>query len=443
MLKRKALKQMEEWLDLKTSRQALLVTGARQVGKTYLIREFGHAHYDHVAEVNLFENEEACQAIGTATSSQELFMRLSVYVSDVLVPGKTLVFIDEIQECLNVVTAIKFLLEREEYDFVLSGSMLGVELKCVRSFPVGYLSTIMMFPLDFEEFCWANKLPENVIAQARSAYFEKRPLDEFLHMRMIKLFHEYLMVGGMPAAVDAFVKTANLQQVRARQREIIEWYRNDIVKYAGKQSLIIKRIFDVLPSELNSQNKRFIAKSIEGKASIERYENDFIWLVDANVGLPSYSVTEPRAPLAISMSLRLFKLFLCDVGLLTCLCGMQTVRDIAAGRTDIMYGALYENVVAQEFTAHELPLYYFKNENIGEIDFVLPWKEDKVMPVEVKSGKTYKRHSALTKLLTIENYAIDEAIVLYEGNVQQKNNVLYLPVYFAAFLGEKPHTRKC
>lgn len=436
MLRRKALESMEEWLRLKTARQALLVTGARQVGKTYLIREFGRAHYDHVAEVNLFENEEARLAIGAATSSRELFMRLSAYVSEPLVPGKTLVFIDEVQECPNVITAIKFLLEREDFDYVLSGSMLGIELKCVRSFPVGYLSTIKMYPLDFEEFCWANRLPEAVVAEARSAYREKRAVDEFVNRRLTRLFHEYLLVGGMPAAVDAFVKSDNLQQVRARQEEIIEWYREDIAKYAGDRALIVKRIFDIIPGELNNQNKRFVAKSIEGKASIERYENDFLWLADANVGLPSYNVAEPRAPLAISASVRLFKLFLCDVGLLTCVCGMQTVRDMAAGRTDIMYGALYENAVAQEFAAHKLPLYYFKNESMGEIDFVLPWTGDRVMPIEVKSGKTYKRHSALTKLLKVENYAIDEAVVLREGNVERAGKVLYFPVYFASFIGE-------
>lgn len=436
MLKRKAILLMEEWLHLKDSHGALLVTGARQVGKTYLIRAFGRAHYTHIAEVNLFENEEARLAIGSATSSRELFMRLSAYVSEPLIPEKTLVFIDEIQECPNVLTAIKFLLEREDFDYVLSGSMLGVELKCVRSLPVGYLSTIKMYPLDFEEFCWANNLPDNVIAEARSAYFEKRPVDKFINKRLSQLFHEYLLVGGMPKAVNAFVKTSNLQEVRARQNEIIEWYREDIAKYAGNRALIVKRVFDIIPNELNSQNKRFVAKSIEGKASIERYENDFIWLTDANVGLSSYNVTEPRAPLAVSVNTKLFKLFLCDVGLLTCICGMQTVRDIAAGRTDIMYGALYENVVAQEFTAHKLPLYYFKNENIGEIDFVLPWDNDKVMPIEVKSGKTYKRHSALNKLLNVENYTIDEAVVLYEGNVEKCSKVLYLPVYFASFMGE-------
>ena len=437
MLKRKAMELLENWLRLKTAKQALLVTGARQVGKTYLIREFAKRHYENLAEVNLFENEEAKAALGSATSSRELFLRLSAYVEGELRPGSTLVFIDEVQECPNVVTMIKFLLEREDFDYVLSGSMLGVELKCVRSLPVGYLSTVNMFPLDFEEFCWACDIAEDVLGEARDAYIERRPVDDFVNRRLLSAFHEYLMVGGMPAAVEAFSRTANMQEVRARQKEIVEWYREDIAKYAGDSTLVVKCIFDLIPHELSSQNKRFVAKSIEGKASIERYENDFLWLVDANVGLASYNVSEPRAPLAISMSTKLFKLFLCDVGLLTYQCGMQVVRDMAAGRTDIMYGALYENAVAQELAAHEVPLFYYKNERVGEVDFVLPWALDSVMPVEVKSGKTYKRHSALTKLLKVENYGIDRALVLYEGNVQVDGPVAYLPIYMAMFLGSR------
>lgn len=437
MLKRKAMGLLEDWLRLKTPKQALLVTGARQVGKTYLVREFAKRHYENLAEVNLFENEEAKAALGSATSARELFLRLSAYAEGDLRPGSTLVFIDEVQECPNVVTMIKFLLEREDFDYILSGSMLGVELKCVRSLPVGYLSTVNMFPLDFEEFCWACDIAEDVISEARDAYVERRPVDEFVNRRLLSVLHEYLMVGGMPAAVEAFSRTANMQEVRARQKEIVEWYREDIAKYAGDRALVVKRIFDLIPHELSSQNKRFVAKSIEGKASIERYENDFLWLVDANVALAAYNVSEPRAPLAISMSTKLFKMFLCDVGLLTYQCGMQVVRDMAAGRTDIMYGALYENAVAQELAAHEVPLFYYKNERVGEVDFVLPWALDSVMPVEVKSGKTYKRHSALTKLLKVENYGINRAFVLYEGNVQVDGPVTYLPIYMAMFLGAR------
>lgn len=434
MLKRKAMVDLENWHSLKGSHQALLVTGARQVGKTYLIRAFANEHYDHLAEVNLLEDTEACKALGSVTSARELFLRLSAYVKGELIAGSTLVFIDEIQECPDVITMIKFLLEREGFDYVLSGSMLGVELKCVRSLPVGYLSTVNMYPLDFEEFCWGCGLPENVFDEAREAYRQSRPVDEFVHNKLMELFHEYLLVGGMPAAVDAFTSSQNLQAVRARQKEIVDWYREDIAKYAGENALQVKRIFDLIPYELSNQNKRFIAKSIEGKASIERYNNDFLWLADANVGLASYNVTEPRPPLMVPTNLKLFKLFLCDVGLLTYMYGMETVRDMTSGRTDIHYGALYENVVAQELVCHGLPLYYFKNERIGEVDFVLPWRHESVMPVEVKSGKTYKRHSALNKLLNVENYGIDSAIVLYEGNVRIEGKISYLPVYFASFL---------
>jgi hypothetical protein len=243
----------------------------------------------------------------------------------------------------------------------------------------------------------------------------------------------------MPAAVDAFVATSNLQTVRDRQGAIYEWYREDIAKYAGSQALVVKKIFDTLPAELNNQNKRFKISALEPKARLARYENDFIWLVDANVAIASYRATEPRAPLAASASSRMFKLFMCDVGLLTYAYGLETVRDMAAGRTDVKYGALYENAVAQELYSRRqnrhAPLYYFKSDRVGELDFLTTDRQDRVVPLEVKSGKSYKRHSALNNVLATENYDIQQAIVLCEDNVSTEGSVAYLPIYMAMFFG--------
>jgi hypothetical protein len=439
MLKRKALAKIKEWHANKTDKQALLVTGARQVGKTYLIREFGKANYENLAELNLFENTTACEALETATSSRELFLRLSAFIDGDLVPGKTLVFIDEVQECANVVTMIKFLLERTDFDYIISGSMLGVELKSVKSLPVGYLSTIQMYPMDFEEFCWARSISASALEEAGNAFTNLRTVDPYIHKLLLDTFHEYLYVGGMPAAVDAFVSTNNLQTVRDRQGGIYEWYREDIAKYAGNQALIVKKIFDTLPSELSNQNKRFKISALEPKARLARYENDFIWLVDANVAIASFSATEPRAPLAASATSRLFKLFMCDVGLLTYAYGLETVRDMAAGRTDVKYGALYENAVAQELYSRRqnlhAPLYYFKNDRIGEIDFLITDSLDHVVPLEVKSGKSYKRHSALNNVLKTANYDIKQAYVLCEDNISTEGSVAYLPIYMIMFIG--------
>lgn len=433
MLKRKALTQFETWFKTRT-KQALLVTGARQVGKTFLIREFARSHWEHVVEINFLENTDARAAVETATNSTELFMRLTVFANAPLVPGKTVFFLDEIQECKEAVTAIKFLKEREDFDYILSGSMLGVELKGIASAPVGFLSTVKMYPLDFEEYCWANGLDENVIDMARCAFEKKQPLDEFVHKRLLSLFHRYLISGGMPDAVSSFAESDDIARARTAQEAIVTQYRWDISKYADNRARVVRRIFDLMPTEISQQDKRFVVRDVEGDSHFDRYDNDFMWLTDANVALPTYNVREPRYPLAVNLESAKFKLFSSDVGLLTYQCGMNVVRGILGDRPDINFGAIYENAVAQELAAHGHSLYYFKARNVGELDFVIQTSEGRVVPVEVKSGKGYKRHSALTHALSTPNYGIEEAIVLCEGNIEVSDQISYLPVYLAMFL---------
>ncbi len=433
MLKRKAMDKLEEWFRTKGN-HALLITGARQVGKTYLARKFAAQHWEHVVELNLFENADACAALETATNSAELFLRLTAYANAPIVPGKTVFFIDEIQECKEAVTAIKFLLERTEYDYILSGSMLGVELGNIASAPVGFLSTVKMYPLDFEEYCWAEGLAELVIDSARDAFEQRKPVDEFVHKRLMQLFSRYLISGGMPDAVVAMTQTNDVGRVRTAQEAIVTQYRWDISKYARDRARVVRRIFDLIPSEISRQDKRFVIRNVEGDSHFDRYDNDFMWLCDANAALATYNVSEPRYPLAASMEAPKFKLFCADVGLLTCLCGMDVVRNLLADRPDINYGALYENAVAQELAAHGRPLFYFKKRNIGELDFLLQSGEQRVIPLEVKSGKGYTRHSALSHALNTPNYGIEEAIVLCNANVKVDGLVSYLPVYMAMFL---------
>lgn len=427
MLKRKALNQLEDWLRYHT-KQALLVTGARQVGKTYLVREFARAHWEHVAEINLYENSAAAEALSAAKNSRELFMRLTAFADVPMIPGKTVIFLDEVQECKEAVTAIKFLMERQDFDYILSGSMLGVELKGLTSAPVGYLSTVRMYPLDFEEFAWANGIASETLEEVRGCFREMRPVDEFVHQRLTDLFHRYLICGGMPDPVQAFAQSDNIRQVRVLQEAIVGQYRFDISKYAGDRARVVRRIFDLMPSEISRQDKRFIIRDVEGDSHFDRYDNDFMWLSDANVALPAFNVTEPRYPLATNLESTRFKLFSSDVGILTFQCGMDVVRDVLSDREDINFGALYENAVAQELTCHGFPLSYFKNREIGELDFVVQTRS-RVVPIEVKSGKGYKRHSALTKALKTRSYGIERAIVLHEGNVEKDGAICYLPTY--------------
>lgn len=430
MFERKAWNSFEDWHRYKR-KQALLVTGARQVGKTYLIREFAKSRYQNIVEINLYDNQEAAKAFSQAADSRELFLRISAFSDSKLVPGETVIFLDEVQECREAVTMVKFLMERGDYDYILSGSMLGVELKNIRSAPVGYLNTVTMYPMDFEEYCWANGVGGDVIDEVRDAFANERPVDEYVDRRLKGLLHRYLISGGMPDAVQAFVDTDDVTAVRTAQNAIIEQYRFDISKYAGDRARTVKRIFDLIPSEVSQQNKRFVARNIEGDSHIKRYENDFLWLTDANAAIPVYNVDEPRYPLKASMRANSFKLFQSDVGLLTYQMGMDVVRQMLGDRSDINYGSIYENFVAQELVAHGLEPFYFKSQAMGELDFVVQWPFDRVLPIEVKSGKGYIRHSALTKVLTTENYGIEQGVVLCEENVERDGKVLYLPAYMA------------
>ena len=434
MLQRKAYNKLKDWKHSATTR-AMLVTGARQVGKTYIIREFGKSNYKHFIEFNFLENPQAANAINNATDSNDLFARLSAFATEPLVEGHTLIFIDEVQECKEFVTAVKFLLEKGGYDYILSGSMLGVELRDINSWPVGYLSELVMYPLDFEEFCWANGLaPDLFVSIVQDAYVNKTPVPDYLHTRLLDLFHSYLIVGGMPDAVQEFQTSSNLQQVRNIQRDIITLYRHDIAKYAGSAQRNVKQIYDLIPAELNAQNKRFVIKDIDGCSRLTRYENDFLWAADAGVALPVYNTTEPRYPLLLNKESRKFKLFMNDVGLLCAACDMNTTRAIINNRTDVNYGSIYENAICCEIACSGKELFYFANRTAGELDFVMQTDDGKVVPIEVKSGKTYKRHSALNKVLSTPNYDLDYGVVLCEGNVETAGNVFYLPVYMVPFV---------
>jgi predicted AAA+ superfamily ATPase len=325
--------------------------------------------------------------------------------------------------------------ERGEYDYILSGSMLGVELHDIRSAPVGYLKIVEMFPLDFEEFCWAKGFSNQAFAIMKTHFEEETPVEEYLHTRLLSLFHSYIIVGGMPEAVALFIATDNIQEVRSVQTDIIDLYRHDISRYSKQEDAVtIKRIFDLIPSELNQQNKRFIIKNIGGAVKFERNENRFLWIVDANVALAAYTVEEPRHPLLMSMKSNYFKLFMSDVGLLTYLCGMDAVRDMLNNNVAISFGALYENVVAQELYAHKHKLFYFRSKKLGEVDFIVEYPSSEVIPIEVKSGKDYKRHRALSNIIDVPNYNFNKAYVLHEENLTVENKIRYIPVYMVSCL---------
>ena len=437
MIKRKIYNYLHSFF--KENKKSLLITGARQVGKTYAIREIGKACFKHFVEFNFIEEPKLKTVFADPHDAESLLLRLSAMAKTKLIPNQTLIFFDEVQECPEVVTAIKFLVDEGSYRYVMSGSLLGVELKDLRSVPVGYMAEKEMNPLDFEEFATALGMSDEVMEHLYNCYEHRQPVDSVVHDKMLELLRLYLVIGGMPAVVAKYLATNNLQEVRDEQENIVRMYQKDITKYDADNKLYIKEIFDMIPSELNAKNKRFILKSLHEKAKFYRYKNSFLWLADAGVALPTYNVEEPRLPLKLNEQRNLFKLFLNDVGLLACLYSQSFQSDIIMGEVNGNYGAVFENFAAQELHAHGYALYYFNSKKQGELDFVIE-HEGRVLPIEIKSGKNYKRHNALTNVMGNADYAIKEAVVFASGNIEVQENTVYLPVYMLMYLRPKEMT---
>ena len=434
MINRKAYQFLRAFFT--NEKRALLVTGARQVGKTFAVRKIGKEVFEQVVEINFIEQPDAVELFSHPKSAAELLMRISAFTRKKLVPGKTLIFFDEVQECDEMVTAIKFLVDEGSYRYVMSGSLLGVELKDLRSVPVGYMGELEMYPLDLEEFAKALGIGEEVMGHLKECYENQTKVDEFIHKKMSELVTLYMIVGGMPSAVQKYLDTNNLRNVLNEQRDIIRTYKRDITKYEKERKLQIEEIYNLIPAELNAKNKRFVLKELSEKARFARYESGFLWLKDAGVAIPTYNVEAPKIPLLLNKQRNLFKLFLNDVGLLAAMYG-GNIQVRLLSSLNVNYGAAFENLVAQELYAHgfaiDHDLFYFNSKKQGELDFVVEYQGE-VLPIEVKSGKAYERHRALSNIMDSEEYAIPKAIVFCQENIQIKNRLVYLPIYMLMFL---------
>lgn len=434
MLVRKIARKLENWID--NSQKALIIYGARQVGKTYIVRSVFEERSDDYVEFNLIRDKSALEILRGFTSVNDLILKLSLLSEKPLTPYKTFIFFDEIQEYPEIVTTIKFLVEDGRFRYILSGSLLGVEVKNIKSAPVGYLQSLTMYPLDFEEFLQLFHVDKKIMDGLKDCYTKRRPVDEIIHKRFNEIFNLYLIIGGMPAAVDAYQRTNNIDDVITEHNSIIEQYKQDFTKYeAQHKRLFLTRIYDIIPAELNEKNKRFNVSDVEKGARYDRIKDDFIWLTAAGVAIATYNVTEPVLPLSLNEKASLFKLFLSDVGLLTTMYGKATKLKIVNGAAGINKGGIFENVVAQELTAHGYASYYYVSKKFGELDFVLE-HDGHVLPIEVKSGKDYTRHSALDNVLNVEEYGIPEAFVFSSANISVDGKVVYYPVYMAMFLSE-------
>lgn len=435
MLQRKITERIEAFYR-NHPQKALMIIGARQVGKSYIIEDYAKKHYQSVIKVDLIENPDYVSLFSKAKSAEEILLRLSALFGDRMIPGKTMIFFDEVQECRELITQIKYLVQDGTYDYILSGSLLGTVFKDIVSVPVGYMDIIEMYPLDFEEFASANGVGNKVIDALRNSFEKKQPVDAFLHERMISLFELYLIVGGMPAAVSAYLETKNLRKVAEEQSAIIRLYRRDISKYDTNDRLYLNEIFDLIPSELNAKNKRFILKSLNEHARFDKYYDSFLWLKNAGVAIPANVVDEPQVPLVLSKNQNLFKLFSNDVGLLAAQYGNEIQLRILQHETAMNFGAIYENVAAEELAAHGYAIYYYNSKKFGEIDFVIE-ENGKVILIEIKSGKDYYRHNAMDHVLNHEPYGIEGGYVFCNGNVECAGKVTYYPIYMLMFLQKK------
>jgi predicted AAA+ superfamily ATPase len=432
MLKRKIWAKLEAF-KANADKKTLLLTGARQVGKTYIVEQFAKAKYESFVEINFVEDPVAKAIFHDVADEKDVLRRITAYAQGKIIPGETLVLFDEVQECPEAVTYAKFLVDKGGCHYIYSGSLLGVELKNVRSVPVGYMDEEEMFPLDFEEFLTANGESEDAISEAKAAFEGRRAVDAFIHDRLMRYFKLYLVVGGMPAAVQKYVDTNDLAAVAAEQRSVIRAYRRDISKYDPDHALRIREIYDLLPPELASENKRFKMSNVVPDSRFSRVEDGFLWLKSAGVAIPAYCVEEPKAPLRLSEKRNLFKLFANDVGLLAAMYAEGIQLRIVAGESTLNIGAVYENAVAQELRAHGFSPYYYHSKKRGELDFVVE-NAGSAIPIEVKSGKDYKRHNALQNVLMDTNYPINEAIVLSNENLEQIGKITYAPVYMVMFV---------
>ena len=438
MLFRKIEAQIEDHLK-SDSHAIMLIDGARQVGKTYIIRHVGQKLFENYIELNLVEDYVGARLFANAKTVEDFYLAVSMLAGDRMKEKEnTLIFIDEIQAYPHLLTLLKFLAQDDRFTYIASGSLLGVTLAQTTSIPMGSIRMVRMFPLDFEEFLYANGMNALVVSSLRKKYERQESLDEATHAKVLDLFRKYLLVGGMPDAVNAFVTEKNIQLVRQIQSEIYAYYAADASKYDDGRKLKIRRIYDLIPSNLENKKKRVVAQSIENKRgkTFADYQDEFDYLISAGIALSVQAISTPVFPLIQSSGKNLLKLYLNDVGILSGILYGNNIQAILSDEESINLGSVYECVVASELIAHGHKLFYYDNRTKGEVDFLIDdYDSLSAVPIEVKSGKDYTVHSALNAFVSNEDYHVKKAIVLSnEREITMKNKITYLPIYSIMFI---------
>lgn len=392
--------------------------------------------YENYIEINMVEDRENSQSFATAKSLEDFYFVLSTVAGEKLrnaTRENTVVFLDEIQEYPHLLTLLKFLNADGRFTYIASGSLLGVAMRYTTSVPVGSLRIMTMYPLDFEEFLIANNFGQYAIDTIKSKLLARETLSESIHTRLMDLFRKYLIVGGMPDAVNEYVKTQNIVEIRAIQQDIMRLYAADASKYESGRRSQIKRLYELIPSNMENKKKRVVIKNIEGKkgSRYSDYVDEFEYLISSGIALEVMAISNPKYPLAETMTKNLMKLYMNDVGLLTAVLYETNVMPIIRDERSINLGSVYESVVASELKAHGRRLYYYDNKKHGEVDFLInDTKLVSVVPIEVKSGKDYKIHSAIERMTETEYYAIVTGYVLSnEREIVERGKIVYMPVY--------------
>ena len=439
MLYRKIKKRIEEYLSSDSDRM-LLIDGARQIGKSYIIRHVGKKMFSNYIEINMEEDKLGDRVFEEAKTTKDFYMALSIVAGDKMKEkNNTLVFIDEIQAYDHLLTLVKFLMKEKKFTYIASGSLLGVTLKNTQSVPIGSLDIQHMYPMDFEEFLYANGVGEVAIDAMRESFNNNQALSDTMHDKMLDLFKKYLLVGGLPKAVEIFVESRNVVEFRSIQKEAHDLYGVDASKYEEEhdKKLKIRRIFDMIPSNLENKKKRVIIKDIEDKKwkRTNDYLDEFDYLISAGIALEVKAISTPTYPLVENSGKNLLKLYLNDVGILSGIFYRNNIKAVMSDIKSINLGSVYETVVAQELRAHGYDLYYYDNKKNGEVDFLIDDADNlSNIPIEVKSGKDYTVHSALDKFISNDDYNIKKAYVLSnEREVFVDNGITYIPIYYIMF----------
>ncbi len=437
MLYRKIERLIEEHLS-SDSKKILLIDGARQVGKTYIIRHVGKKLFENFIELNMVEDIEGNRLFAETKTVEDFYLQVSMLAGDRMKQKEnTLIFIDEIQVYPHLLTMLKFLSQDNKFTYIASGSLLGVTLSQTTSIPMGSIRKVRMFPLDFEEFLYANSMNEIVVSSMRKKFECLEALDEPMHNKIIELFRKFLLVGGLPDAVNTYLETKNIQAVREIQAEIHDYYSADSSKYDEEKKLKIRRVYELIPSNMENKKKRVVAQSIENKKgkTFNDYSDEFEYLISAGIALNVQAISNPVFPLIESTGKNLLKLYLNDVGLLTGILYGNNIRAVLYDERSINLGSVYETAVASELIAHGHKLFYYDNRSKGEVDFLLDdYNSLSAVPIEVKSGKDYTVHSALNNFVQNEDYHIKKAFVVSnERNIIQKGKITYIPIYYIMF----------